>query len=43
MIEAAANEQERSVQSDMNLYMIIKRIFDIVISEYAINFINPVI
>ncbi len=38
MIEAAANEQERSVQSDMNLYMIIKRIFDIVISVSALIF-----
>ena len=42
MIEAAANEQERSVQSDMNLYMIIKRIFDIVISVSALIFLTPV-
>ncbi len=42
MIEAAANEQERSVQSDMNLYMIIKRIFDIVISVSALIFLAPV-
>ena len=42
MIEAAANEQERSVQSDMNLYMIVKRIFDIVISVSALIFLTPV-
>lgn len=42
MIEAAANEQERSVQSDMNLYMIVKRIFDIVISLSALIFLTPV-
>ncbi|CDD55702.1 putative uncharacterized protein [Bacteroides pectinophilus CAG:437] len=42
MIEAVANEQERSVQSDMNLYMIIKRIFDIVISVSALIFLTPV-
>lgn len=42
MIEAAANEQERSVRSDMNLYMIVKRIFDIVISVSALIFLAPV-
>lgn len=42
MIESDTNEQERSAQSDMNLYMIVKRILDIVISVFALIFLAPV-